>query len=79
MYVNGSSVGLNRRVGVDFVVCANIDRFVKSVFGWAGVIQNIYKYIYLWIYYAFRLTERELTNIRRWDRAQISSTFKLEY
>lgn len=47
MYVNGSSVGLKWRVEVDFVVCANIDRFVKSVFGWASVIQNIYKYIYI--------------------------------
>lgn len=47
MYVNGSSVGLNRRVGVDFVVRANIDRFVESVFGWDSVIQNIYKYIYI--------------------------------
>lgn len=49
MYVNGSSVGLNWRVGVDFVVCANIDRFLKSVFSWASVIQNIYKYIYIYI------------------------------
>lgn len=49
MYVNGSSVGLNWRVGVDFVVRANIDRFVESVFGWDSVIQNIYKYIYIYI------------------------------
>lgn len=30
------------------------------------------------MHYAFKLTERELTNIRRSDRAQISSTFELE-
>lgn len=68
MYVNGSSVGLNWRVGVDFVVCANIDRFVKSVFSWDSVIQNINKYIYIYIFVnalcIYKLTERDLTNIR---------------
>lgn len=76
MYVNGSSVGLNWRVGVDFVVCANIDRSVKNVSSWDSVIQNIYKYpLYTYIYMfsntlcIFKLTERELTNIRHLRRS----------